>query len=203
MLSGRFGWIFAAVGVLAVILVAAAIGGRDKSDETVPAGEWAQSVCGAVGVWRGELEAIVEDIRTPNATSTAGGEEPQSETPQGRTGFVRKGVERAVQATDTLIEGIENAGVPDVDQGQEAADIANRWAQSTKDEFEEAQDALEDEADDLADAVDQFTAAARSIAVALTGGVQALADIVRLSPELTQALAASSTCREVREEAGA
>jgi hypothetical protein len=202
-MRGPVPWIVAGIGVLAVILVAAAIGGRDKSDETVPAGEWAQSVCGAVGVWRGELEAIVEDIRTPNATSTAGGEEPQSETPQGRTGFVRKGVERAVQATDTLIEGVENAGIPDTEQGEEASNIVNRWAESTKDEFEEAQDALDEEADTISDAVDQFTAAARSIAVALTGGVQALADVVRLDPQLTQALAASSTCREVREEAGA
>jgi hypothetical protein len=201
-MRGPFVWIVAAVGVVAVIVVAAAIGGRDKSDETVPAGEWAQSVCGAVGVWRGELEAIVEDIRTPNATSTAGGEEPQSETPQGRTGFVRKGVERAVQATDTLIEGVENAGIPDTEQGEEASNIVNRWAESTKDEFEEAQDALDEEADTISDAVDQFTAAARSIAVALTGGVQALADVVRLDPQLTQALAASSTCREVREETG-
>jgi len=202
-MRGPVPWIVAGIGVLAVILVAAAIGGRDKSDETVPAGEWAQSVCGAVGVWRGELEAIVEDIRTPNATSTAGGEEPQSETPQGRTGFVRKGVERAVEATDTLVEGIDNAGIPDTAQGEEAANIVNRWAESTKDEFEEAQDALDEEADTISDAVDQFTAAARSIAVALTGGVQALADVVRLDPQLTQALAASSTCREVREEAGA
>ena len=49
-----------------------------------------------VGVWRGELEAIVDDIRTPSAASTAG-EEPQSETPQGRTGFVRAEFERAVR----------------------------------------------------------------------------------------------------------
>ena len=201
-MRGPVPWIVAGIGVLAVILVAAAIGGRDKSDETVPAGEWAQSVCGAVGVWRGELEAIVDDIRTPNATSTAGGEEPQSETPQGRTGFVRKGVERAVEATDTLVEGIDNAGIPDTAQGEEAANIVNRWAESTKDEFEEAQDALDEEADTISDAVDQFTAAARSIAVALTGGVQALADVVRLDPQLTQALSASSTCREVREETG-
>jgi exopolyphosphatase/pppGpp-phosphohydrolase len=107
-----------------------------------------------------------------------------------------------VQATDTLIEGIENAGTPDTEQGDEAANIVNRWAESTKDEFEQAQDALDDEAETISDAVDQFTAAARSIAVALTGGVQALADIVRLDPELSRALAASSTCREVREEDG-
>ena len=118
---GPLAWILAGVGVLVVIVVAAAIGGRDESDETVPAGEWAQNVCGAVGVWRGEIEAIVEDIRTPSSQSSVG-EEPQSETPQGRTGFVRKGLERAVQATETLVEGVDNAGIPDTEDGEEAAE---------------------------------------------------------------------------------
>ena len=105
------------------------IGNRDDSGEPVTAGEWAQNVCGAVGVWRGELEAIVEDIRTPNANATAG-EEPQSETPQGRTGFIRKGLERGVQATETMVEGVDNAGVPDTENGEEAADDVSDWAES-------------------------------------------------------------------------
>ena len=86
-----------------MIVVAAAIGGRDKSDETVPAGQWAQSVCGAVGVWRGELEAIIDDIRDPAAVGNTGDDEPQSETPQSRRGFIRAGLEVAVQATDTEV----------------------------------------------------------------------------------------------------
>ena len=98
---GPLTWIVGiAVGVVLVLGVTALIGNRDDSGEPVTAGEWAQNVCGAVGVWRGEIEAIVEDIRTPSASSTAG-EEPQSETPQGRTGFVREGLERGVQATET------------------------------------------------------------------------------------------------------
>ena len=36
------------------------------------AGEWAQNVCGAVGVWRGQIEAIVEDIRTPSGRRRGG-----------------------------------------------------------------------------------------------------------------------------------
>ena len=122
---GVLAWLLAGVGVILVIVVAAAIGGRDKSDETVPAGEWAQSVCGAVGVWRGEFEAVIEDIRTPAAFGDAGVDEPQSETPQTRRGFVRAGLEVAVQATDTLVEGIDNAGAPDTPQGRagRAADL--------------------------------------------------------------------------------
>ena len=124
-------WIAAAVGgIVLVVIVTAMIGNRDDSDETVPAGEWAESVCGAVGVWRGDLESLVEDIRTPNAA--AGSEEPQSETPQGRTGFVRTGLERAILATDTLVEGVDNAGVPDTEQGEEAAELVDDWADGAK-----------------------------------------------------------------------
>jgi hypothetical protein len=87
--------------VLLVIFASALIGGRDDSGETVPAGEWAQNTCAAVGVWRGTMEALVEDVRTPPAAAP-GAEEPQSETSQGRTGLVRAGLERAIQATEDL-----------------------------------------------------------------------------------------------------
>jgi hypothetical protein len=199
-MRGPIPWIAAAGGVLLVIIVVALIGGRDKRDESVSAGEWAQSVCGAVGVWRGELEAIVEDIRTPNATSTAGGEEPQSETPQGRTGFIRKGLERGVQATDTLVEGIDNAGVPDTAQGEQAADQVAEWANSASDDLEEAQNSLDDEADTLEAAIEQVTGAAAAIGSVLASGVRTVTEVVRLDPELASALQASSTCQQLREE---
>ena len=108
------------------------------------------------GVWRGEFEAIVEDIRTPSASAPAG-EEPQSETPQGRTGLIRKGLERGVQATETLVEGIDNAGVPDTPEGR-----AKRQRRSPtgptrpSDDLEEAEDSLDEEADSL-EAVDRAT----------------------------------------------
>ena len=111
MPRGPLVWILAVVGVVLVLIVTALIGDRDDQGETVAAGEWAQNVCGAVGVWRGELEATIEEIRTPSAVAVAG-EEPQSETPQGRTGLIRVGLERGVQATETMIEGVDNAGTP-------------------------------------------------------------------------------------------
>ena len=129
-------------------------------------------MCGAFGVWRGELEAIVEDIRTPNPSSTAGGEEPQSETPQGRTGFVRKGLERAVQATETMVEAVDNAGVPDTPQGEEAAELVSDWADSALDDLEAAEDSLEEEADSLEDALEQVTDARRRDRRRAVSGVQ-------------------------------
>ena len=193
-------WILAAVGVIAVIIVAAAIGGKDESGETVPAGEWTQSVCGAIGVWRGELEDIVDDVRNPSSETAAGSEEPQSETPQGRTGFIRKGLERAVQAADTMVEGIDNAGIPDSPQGEEAAQTVSDWAESAQSELEDAQDALDDEADSLEEAIEQLTGAARAIGAVLAGGVQTIADVTRADPELARTALDTSTCQQLRAE---
>jgi hypothetical protein len=198
---GPFPWILAGVGVLAVIVVAAAIGGRDESGKTVPAGEWAQSVCGAVGVWRGEFEAIVEDVRTPSVDSSVG-EEPQSETTQGRTGFIRKGLERGLEATDTLVQGIDDAGIPDTPDGEEAAQRVSTWADDSQQAIEDAQDSLDTEADSLETSIQQLTEAARTIPAVLASGTQTLVEISRLDPELAAALAGSSTCKEFRQETG-
>lgn len=200
MQRGPLAWIVAAVGVVAVIVVAAVIGGRDKSDETVPAGEWAQSVCGAVGVWRGEFEAIIEDIRTPAAFGDAGVDEPQSETPQTRRGFVRAGLEVAVQATDTLVEGIDNAGAPDTPNGQQAATKISDWASSSKDDLEKAQDTLDNEADTLEEAIDQITTAAGALGTTLASGVRTFTDVAASDPALAAALRDSSTCQQLRKK---
>ncbi len=197
---GAVAWALAAVGVIAVIIVAAAIGGRDKSDETVPAGEWAQSVCGAVGVWRGELEAIIDDIRDPAAVGNTGDDEPQSETPQSRRGFIRAGLEVAVQATDTLVEGIDNAGAPDTPQGQQAAQQVSDWAGSSKDDLEEAQDSLDAEADTLEDAIRQLTTAAGALGTTLASGVRTFTAVAASDPAIAAALRDSSTCQELRKK---
>ena len=199
-MRGPLPWILAAVGVIAVLIVAAAIGGSDESGETVPAGEWTQSVCGAIGVWRGELEDIVDDVRNPNAQTAAGSEEPQSETTQGRTGFIRKGLERAVQAADTLVIGIDDAGVPDSPQGEEAAKTVSDWADSAQKELEDAQDSLDEEADSLEQSIEQLTAATRAIGAVLAGGVQTLAEVTRTDPQLAATALDTSTCQQLRAE---
>jgi hypothetical protein len=193
-------WLFAAGGVLLVLVVGVLIGNRDKSGETVSAGEWAQSVCGAVGVWRGDLEVIVEDIRTPPSQAVSGTEEPQSETPQGRPAFIRDGLEQTIEATETMITAIDNAGVPDTAQGAQSAKAISGWADTTVNDLEDAQDSLDNEADTLAEAIAQLTDAARAITGAVTSGVKAVADVGRTDPELAAALRDSSTCQQLREE---
>jgi hypothetical protein len=199
----RGGWLWVVVilaGVVAVTGVVALVGRDDNKDQTVSAAEWADSVCGSVAVWRGEIESIVDEIRQPSATGSTGTEEPQSETPQGRTGFIRTGLERVVRATDTMITGIDNAGVPDTPQGEQSANAISDWADATRDDLEDAEDSLDNEADTLAEAIAQLTDAARAIAGAVTSGVKAVADVGRTDPELAAALRDSSTCQQLREE---
>ena len=202
MERGPLTWIVGvAVGLVLVLVVTGLIGNRDEEGEQVAAGEWAQSVCGAVGVWRGEMEAIVEDVRTPSAVSMSG-EEPQSETPQGRTGLVRKGLERAVQATDTMVEGIDNAGVPDTENGEDAANDVSTWAERSQGDLEEVEDSLEKEADSPEESIEQFTRATGVIGGVLVSGVQTITDVAQLDPALGVAFLDTSTCQQLREERG-
>lgn len=202
-MRGPLLWIVVAAGVLLLIVVTAAIGARDDREETVTAGTWAQSVCGAVGVWHGELEAIVEDIRTPGSAGATGTEEPQSETPQGRTGFVRAGLERAILATETMVEGVDNAGTPDTSNGEAAADEVSSWADDALDDLEEAEDGLDEEADSIEEAVEQFGTALGALGTVIASGVQTIADVAVTDPELADALQESSTCEQLREETAA
>ena len=103
-------------------------------------------------------------------------------------------------AAETLVEGIDNAGVPDTEQGEEAAGQVSDWADSSLDDLDQAQDALDEEADSLEEAIEQFQDAAGAIAATLVAGVQTLNDVARLDPELAAAIQDSSTCQQLREE---
>jgi hypothetical protein len=113
---------------------------------------------------------------------------------------VRKGLERTVQATETLVVGIDDAGVPGTPEGVEAANLLSEWADSALADLEAAQDSLDEEADSLEESIEQLTGAAGAIASVLAGGVQTFVDVVRLDPELAAALQDSSTCQQLREE---
>jgi len=195
-------WIGVAVGIVVLLVATAMIGNRDDSGETVPAGQWAQSVCGSIGVWRGQMESIVDEVRQAPATGSLGTEEPQSQTPQGRTAVVREGLERGIQATESLVTGIGNAGAPDTDQGDAAAQQVSSWADTSLASLEKAQDSLDEEADTPQDAIAQLAGAAGAIRVAILSGFETMHDVALLDPELAAAANESSTCQELREEQG-
>ena len=89
-----------------------------------------------------------------------------------------------MQATETLVEGVDNAGIPDTAEGEEAAERVSDWADSRSSDLEEAQDSLDDEADSLEESIEQLTEAAGTIASVLASGVQTIAEVAQLDPEL-------------------
>jgi hypothetical protein len=200
-MRGGWLWVVAIVaGLFVLVGVVALVGRDDNENETVPAGEWADTVCGAVAVYRGQIESIVNGIRDPDASGSLGAEEPQSETPQGRRGFIRDGLEQALEATETVVVAIDTAGVPDTPNGAQAASAISDWADATRGDIEDAQDSLDNEADTLAEAVAQLTGAAKAITAAVASGTRAVADVGRTDPALAAALRDSSTCQQLRAE---
>lgn len=201
-MRGPVAWIVGIVGGIVLLLVATAmVGNRDDSGETVPAGQWAQSVCGSIGVWRGEIEVIVDGIRQAPATGT-GLEEPQSQTPQGSPSLVRSGLEESVRATEVLVTGIDNAGVPDTDQGEAAAMQIASWADTSLANLNKAEDSLDTEAATPEEAIAQLTGAASAIRLVVLSGYETLSDIALLDSELAAAIHESSTCQELMAEQG-
>ena len=186
-------------GIVLVLVVTAWIGNRDDSGQTVPAGEWAQSVCGSIGVWRGEIEDIVDGIRQAPATGT-GIEEPQSQTPQGSPSLVRSGLEESVRATEVLVTGIDNSGIPETDQGEAAAKQIESWADTSLANLNKAEDSLDTEAATPEEAIAQLTGAAGAIRVVVVSGYETLSDVALLDPEVAAAIHESSTCQQLLEE---
>lgn len=199
-MRGWLAWTVAIIAGIALVLVATAmVGNRDDSGETVPAGQWAQSVCGSVGVWRGEIEDIVDGIRQAPATGT-GLEEPQSQTPQGSPSLVRSGLEESVRATEVLVTGIDNAGTPDTDHGEEAATQVSSWAATSLANLNKAEDSLETEAATTEEAIAQLAGATGAIRLTVVSGYETLMDVALLDPELAAAVHESSTCQQLMQE---
>ena len=84
-------------------------------------------------------------------------------------------LEQALLATETMVEGVSRAGIPDTPNGQDAADGLSGWADGAVDEIERAQDAL-GEADSTSDELEQLADAVGTIVEVYASGGQAVAD---------------------------
>jgi hypothetical protein len=189
-------------GILLIIVLSAAIGDRDREGETVPAGVWAQDVCGTVAIWRGAMEAIAEDLRSAPSIGDLGLAEPQSQVPQSRSALVRESLGRAIEVTDFTVHGLDRSGIPDSPQGPQVARSINDWARAAEKDLEEAQDGLDDEADTLEESLERIGGSATFLASVIASGRQTLLDAVKSDPQLAAAVAASSTCRQLQEDTG-
>jgi hypothetical protein len=173
-------WILVAAAVVTVVVVAVALlGDDDGSGQTVTAAEWAQNACTAVGVWRGQMDAIAADVGTPTDASA-----------------VRSGLERALVETERVVDAIDAPGVPDTENGDEAVEQVTSWANGAINDLNQAQGALN--AESGGDTLEELRLAAGAIEGVVESGRQVLADIATTDPELAEAFRDSDTCQQAQ-----
>ncbi len=189
-------WAIVTFGIVLVLGAAVLVGSREKSDQPVSATEWANAVCASVGVWRGELETIANDFRSPGRIHA-------DQTREDRRASVRLALERTVTATDTLVQGIESAGVPETPDGRQAADEIQAWADTAHTNLEDSLAAFEDTGDDPRERLEALGAATGGVLETLVTGVETLVGAARLDAQLGAAFVDAETCRSFREEEGA
>ena len=118
-------------------------------DDKVSASDFASDVCTAVGDWMREIQESGEGIE---------GQIDGAGADLGRIKDVIVGfLDDGVDATETVISEVDEAGVPEGDDGEEIADRIQEAFEEVKAAFEEERDAVEaTESDDPQQLVSQF-----------------------------------------------
>jgi ABC-type transporter Mla subunit MlaD len=139
---------------LAAVLVALATGcgGGGSDDEgTVPAEEWAGSVCTSVSRWTGSLEDATNRLRSPEQITVNG---------------FKGAVNSAVEATQQFVDEIGALGAPSTDAGAEA-----------KSELDQLSSTLEDDANELSEQVDSASDGLSGLLTKLSAITSTLSDM--------------------------
>jgi hypothetical protein len=118
------------------MLVLGACSGGDGGDgetETVSATEYATGVCGAISGWIDDIQGLNQDLQAnldpSNIDSLKGA----------MVGFL----EDVTSATGAVIDEVEAAGIPDVEDGQTAAEAVLTALRNSRDVFEDARDRVQ------------------------------------------------------------
>lgn len=172
------------VRLVSILAVSALISGACGGSEGVEASAFVKDVCTSVNDW---VTSIQE--RAGNLGSELSGETSQAKEK------LDEFLGQAVEATDTLIAALDEAGIPDVDGGE---DVAN----ALKETFEEAKGALEDAQARVADLPEDdpaaFTEQASTLGTDIQTAMGGLGTTLEEAPEeLTQAAEDEPACQEV------
>jgi hypothetical protein len=103
-------------------------------------------------------------------------------------------VDTAVDASDTLVDDLDDAGVPDIENGDEVADAVRTAFEETRGEIEDAQDTV---ADIPVDSPGAYRAAADQFVTDLRTTIEGIGEHLDAvdAPELEAALDEASACQ--------
>ena len=101
-----------------------------------------------------------------------------------------------------MVEGIDNAGIPDTEDGEEAANEVSDWADSASTTSRRRRTRSTTRRTRSRSRSSSSPERRGTIAAVLASGVQTIAEVARLDTELAAAFVDSSTCQQLREETG-
>lgn len=134
--------VLAALALVFVAILAGCGGGGDDGDSGGGGGDgnaaprqWATDVCGSLSTWLEELQSRQTEVEADLEGVTDLGE---------IRGVLVEFLDDAVAETDTMIDGVEAAGTPDVDRGAELRQDFVDGVGQAKTAFEEAKTTAED-----------------------------------------------------------
>jgi hypothetical protein len=121
------------LGAAFAILASFACGGDDGGGgDSVSAGEYASSICTGVDEWFQAIQAQTEQL-TDAAADLEGDLDGAKESIEGY-------IDDVIVATDALLEEVDAAGEPDVENGAEVAAALEEGFENVKGEFEQAKE---------------------------------------------------------------
>jgi hypothetical protein len=176
-----------ALAVAALAAAAGCGGGGGGSSNTVTPEAWSASVCGAVSGW-------VEDLQADSAAfgDTVSDASSISDVRDQMVEFIDGTIER----TDEMLNEVEAAGQPDVEDGGDIADLFQEQLTKFKTALEEARATAEDLPDDqagFAQGAQEIGATMTSVGTEIGQGFEAVQDKYH-SEELRAAFEAEPAC---------
>jgi hypothetical protein len=123
---------------LGMLVLGACAGGGGEPDgevepDTVSATEYATGVCGAISGWVDDIQALNQDLQD-NLDPTS-----MDSLKDAMVGFL----EDVTAATDSVIAEVEAVGIPDVEDGQAAADAVLSALRDSQSVFADARDRVQ------------------------------------------------------------
>lgn len=154
-------------------------------DDSVAVEDYANDLCTALTQWTDTLRDRQAELQEEAGSGAA---------PQDSREALQRFVDGAVDASEQLVDDVDAAGVPDIDDGEEVADAFREAVEETLSQIEEAQAGVGDIPTDTPSAyrtaVDEFLTELQSTLEGIDEHVQ---DID--APELDMALDEASACQ--------
>jgi hypothetical protein len=193
-------WVAVAVGFVLLLGIGVAIGNSaDNTGDTVRASSWADDVCGTVGAWEGQLEAIGDSVNLSNVGARRS-DGASGDSVEG-TIYVRQAVDRAIQATnDTLQEGLRRAGIPEGNGGVQASAALLDWAQVTENALIAAETSMRDKPNTTSAAFASLGTAVKALESSAVLGRAAFVTAAATDPAIADALTGSRNCSKLMED---